>query len=54
MERSGSRQCAISRANSPDAKFIEYEKSAHFPYLEEPERFAADVTAFLSEARPQK
>ena len=38
----------------PNAKFIEYEKSAHFPYLEEPERFAADVTAFLSEARSLK
>ena len=38
----------------PNAKFIEYEKSAHFPYVEEPERFAADVTAFLSEARSLK
>ena len=38
----------------PNAKFIEYEKSAHFPYIEEPERFAADVTAFLSEARSLK
>jgi proline iminopeptidase len=38
----------------PHAKFIEYEKSAHFPYLEEPERFTADVTAFLTGTRPQK
>jgi len=34
----------------PDARFVEYERSGHFPYLDETERFARDVTAFLAEA----
>jgi proline iminopeptidase len=32
----------------PHATFLEYEQSAHYPYLEESERFAYDVTQFLS------
>lgn len=35
----------------PSARFVEYERSAHFPYLEEPDRFARDVIAFLTEPR---
>lgn len=31
----------------PHATFHRYDASAHFPYVEEPERFARDVTAFL-------
>ena len=31
----------------PNAKFLEYENSAHFPYVEEPERFERDVKMFL-------
>ncbi|PTL75553.1 alpha/beta fold hydrolase [Vitiosangium sp. GDMCC 1.1324] len=32
----------------PHATFLEYEQSGHFPYLEEADRFARDVTQFLS------
>jgi proline iminopeptidase len=32
----------------PNARFLEYEGSGHFVYLDEPERFARDVTAFLT------
>jgi proline iminopeptidase len=32
----------------PRATFLEYEESAHFPYLEEADRFERDVTRFLS------
>lgn len=32
----------------PDARFVEYEGSGHFVYLDEPERFARDATAFLA------
>lgn len=35
----------------PNARFVEYERSAHFPYLEEPDRFARDVIAFLTAPR---
>jgi proline iminopeptidase len=31
----------------PEVRFIEYEQSGHFVYLDEPERFAHDVAAFL-------
>jgi proline iminopeptidase len=31
----------------PQATFREYERSGHFVYLDEPERFIRDVTAFL-------
>jgi proline iminopeptidase len=31
----------------PRASFLEYEQSAHFPYLEEAERFERDVRTFL-------
>jgi proline iminopeptidase len=34
----------------PNARYIEFEKSGHFVYLDEPERFAKEVTAFV--ARP--
>lgn len=32
----------------PHATLLEYEQSGHYPYLEESERFAYDVTQFLS------
>jgi pimeloyl-ACP methyl ester carboxylesterase len=35
----------------PNARFLEYEHSGHFVYLDEPERFARDVTAFLTSQR---
>jgi proline iminopeptidase len=31
----------------PNARFVEYERSGHFVYLDEPERFAGDVAAFI-------
>jgi proline iminopeptidase len=31
----------------PNATLLEYERSVHFPYLEEPDRFTADVVKFL-------
>jgi proline iminopeptidase len=34
----------------PHARLIVYERSAHFPYVEEPEHFARDVTTFLTAA----
>jgi proline iminopeptidase len=36
-------------AKLPQATLLEYECSAHFPYLEERDRFAADVVAFLKQ-----
>jgi proline iminopeptidase len=38
-------------AKLPHATLSEYEQSAHFPYLEEPDRFAAEVIGFLAEGR---
>ena len=38
---------ALARA-LPGATFLEYERSGHFPYLEEADRFEKDVTGFLS------
>ncbi|HEX2205642.1 MAG TPA: alpha/beta hydrolase [Longimicrobium sp.] len=34
----------------PDGRFVEYERSGHFVYLDEPERFARDVTALVTAA----
>ena len=31
----------------PNARFVEYEGSGHFVYLDEGDRFARDVIAFL-------
>jgi proline iminopeptidase len=31
----------------PNARFVEYERSGHFVYLDEPERFAREVSAFV-------
>ena len=31
----------------PDARFVEYERSGHFVYLDEPDRFAREVSAFI-------
>jgi proline iminopeptidase len=31
----------------PNARFVEYERSGHFVYLDEPERFAREVSAFI-------
>lgn len=35
-------------ASLPQANFLEYEGSAHFPFVEEPDRFERDMAAFLS------
>lgn len=32
----------------PNARFVEYEGSGHFPYLDEPERFARETAAFFA------
>jgi proline iminopeptidase len=31
----------------PNARFVEYERSGHFVYLDEPDRFAKEVAAFI-------
>ena len=31
----------------PNARFVEYERSGHFVYLDEPDRFAREVTTFI-------
>jgi proline iminopeptidase len=31
----------------PNARFVEYDRSGHFPYLDEPDRFAREVASFL-------
>lgn len=38
-------------ARLPDARLVEYEGRGHFMFVEEPERFARDVTAFLADSR---
>jgi proline iminopeptidase len=35
----------------PDARFLEYERSGHFPYLDETDRFASDLARFLDQVR---
>jgi proline iminopeptidase len=35
----------------PNARYVEYENSGHFVYLDEPDRFARDVAAFVSAHR---
>lgn len=35
----------------PDARLVEYEHAGHFLYLDQPERFARDVVAFLGSGR---
>ena len=35
----------------PKAKLVEYAGAGHFPYLDAPQRFSADVTAFVRSAR---
>lgn len=35
----------------PNATFVEYDRSGHYPYLDQPDRFLRDVTTFLA-ARP--
>jgi proline iminopeptidase len=32
----------------PRARFVEFERSGHFVYLDEPERFAREITAFVT------
>jgi len=34
------------------ARLLAFERSAHFPYVEETERFAEEVTAFITRQRP--
>jgi pimeloyl-ACP methyl ester carboxylesterase len=31
----------------PDSRLVEYERSGHFVYLDEPDRFAREVSAFI-------
>jgi proline iminopeptidase len=31
----------------PNARFVEYEGSGHYPYLDEPDRFAREVADFV-------
>jgi proline iminopeptidase len=31
----------------PNARYVEYERSGHYPYLDEPDRFAREVTGFV-------
>jgi proline iminopeptidase len=31
----------------PNARFVEFERSGHFVYLDEPDRFAREVTRFI-------
>ncbi len=38
-------------ASLPNARFLLYERAGHFVYLDEPARFARDVTAFLNGTR---
>ena len=38
-------------AKLPHARLSEYEQSAHFPYLEEPDRFSTEVIGFLAEEK---
>jgi proline iminopeptidase len=38
----------------PNARLLEYERSGHFMYVDEPERFTRDVTAFLSAPSDQQ
>jgi proline iminopeptidase len=38
----------------PNARYLEFEQSGHFAYLDEPERFARDVAAFLSSPRNER
>ena len=33
----------------PNARFVEFDVSGHFVYVDEPERFAADVSAFITD-----
>jgi proline iminopeptidase len=35
----------------PHARYLEFERSGHFPYLNEPDRFAREVTAFIRSTR---
>jgi proline iminopeptidase len=35
----------------PHGQYVEFENSAHFVYLDEPDRFAAEVTAFIKSTR---
>jgi proline iminopeptidase len=34
-------------ARLPNARFVEYDRSGHYPYLDEPDRFAGEVTSFV-------
>ena len=38
----------------PNARFVEYDQSGHFVYLDDPERFVRDVVAFLGASIPGK
>jgi pimeloyl-ACP methyl ester carboxylesterase len=37
--------------NLPHARYVEFENSGHFVYLDEPDRFARAVTAFIKSTR---
>ena len=53
MGRSACRPYASLPLNCRTRRLSEYEQSAHFPYLEEPDRFATEVIGFLAEGKSQ-
>jgi proline iminopeptidase len=44
----GTQPAKVLAQNLPHARYLEYENSAHFPYEEEPGRFARDVSSFFT------
>ena len=47
----GVEACRDVAARLPQARLVIFEHSAHFPDMEEPEKYAATVRAFLAEAK---
>ena len=44
----GTEPARMLAQNLPHARYLEYDNSGHFPYEEEPERFARDVSSFFT------
>jgi pimeloyl-ACP methyl ester carboxylesterase len=42
-----------TRLTAPRKRLVWYEASAHFPFLEEPAKFAAEMNAIREEAEPR-
>lgn len=47
-------QAQVLATHLPHASYDEFEKSAHFPYAEEPAKFVADVSTFLMQETRQQ